>query len=79
MLAEALAEYKEHLVTATRRCMVARWSSKLSPEDQSAFNESIEDFAIPTSSLFGIFRKSGADFSIETLRRHRTGECSCQN
>lgn len=79
MLAQALADYREYLVTASKRCSVGRWGMSLSEEDKAAFDLSIKDFSISNSALFSIFRKSGADFSTETLRRHRNGDCGCQN
>lgn len=79
MLAEALAEYREHTLTATKRCCVARWALTLSDEDQAAFKSSVRDYGISTRQLHNLFRKAGATYSSEALRRHRNEDCGCQN
>lgn len=79
-LANVLAEYREHQVTAVRRCCVARWGMGLETEaDIAAFQSSIRDFSISTRELHNLFRKAGADYSAEALRRHRNQDCGCQN
>lgn len=79
MLAEALAEYKETQLSRNKRCGAGNWGESLSEEDRIQFKDALLDTAFSTKDLYTIFNKVGAPFSIETLRRHRNGECSCQN
>lgn len=79
MLAEALADYREHKLTAKKRCCVARWAMTLSEEDQTAFDAAVRDYKISNRALHTLFRKAGATYSSEALRRHRNEDCGCQN
>lgn len=79
MLAEALAEYKVNNLSRSKRCGVGNWGETLTPEDNVQFKEALLDKEFSTRDLYTIFNKVGAPYSMETLRRHRNGECSCQN
>jgi hypothetical protein len=78
MLAQALKEYKEHVNSQTRKCIVGTWSLTLSEEDQDAFTETLTDASLSTRALMSVLRTANANFSLEALRKHRTGECPCQ-
>lgn len=79
MLAEALAEYREQQLTKVKRCSVGVWVSTLTEEDQEAFKLTLEDKSFSTKDMYNVISKIGANFSMETLRRHRSGECTCQS
>jgi len=78
MLAEALAEYKE-LNLRNKYCVVGNWSKTFTEEDLAQFKIALEDDSFSTKDLYVVFNKIGAPFSLESLRRHRNQECSCQN
>jgi len=79
MLAKALAEYREQMLTRVKRCSVGVWVSGLEQEDQEAFQLTLEDKSFSTKDMYTVISKLGATFSMETLRRHRSGECTCQS
>lgn len=77
MLAQAIKEFKEQQLLATKSCVVGAWISLLSEEDQKSFSEAAKDPIMTTRDLHQVCKNVGATYSLESVRRHRNRECAC--
>lgn len=58
------------------RC--AMFAPPLSPEDLEQLRAALKAPEVATSSIWRWLEKKGAVVGIETVKRHRRGECYCR-
>ncbi len=59
------------------KCNVALVLAKLADTDQTALKTAIADEGVYGITICRILAKRGIDMSVESMRRHRRGECQC--
>lgn len=78
MLGHLYSEAKEKNTSQINYCVVGQWSCSLSSDDQSAFDNSLNDADFSTRSLHSLYKSAGATFGLTSLLVHRNGECGCR-
>ena len=58
------------------RCTL--YAPRLEPEDLEKLREALNAPEVATSSIWRWLEKKGANVGIETVKRHRRGECYCR-
>jgi hypothetical protein len=58
------------------RCTL--YEPRLVPEDLEQLRAALKAPEVTTSSIFRWLDKKGVDVSIDTVKRHRRGECLCR-
>jgi hypothetical protein len=58
------------------RC--ALYEPRLLPEDAASLRDALNAQEVSTSSIWRWLEKKGADVGIDTVKRHRRGECYCR-
>lgn len=79
MLAQELQKYKQQILPHRKKCVVGRWMDELPKEDAEAFEEAVADRDYNDVVLTQIANAHGGKFRKDSTRRHRNGQCSCQN
>lgn len=78
MLNTLYTEAKTTQATAVNNCIVGQWGLGLSPEDQVAFDSSLNDADFSSRNLLALYKNAGASFGLTSLLCHRNGDCGCR-
>ena len=60
------------------KCAANRWLDELDDNVADIFRKALKDRSITTQRIYELARDRGAQFSVQTLRYHRQGNCSCR-
>lgn len=58
-------------------CTMRTVLEALNDDDRKALEEALADRTQPHTHIFRVLRDNGVNISINTVHRHRRGECAC--
>lgn len=58
-------------------CTMRTVLEALSDEDRGALEAALTDMTQPHAHIYRVLRENGVEISINTVHRHRRGECAC--
>ena len=67
----------EHAKNQKSRCSVKVILANLNDEDRSALLQALDDKKLAATVICAVLRKQNIGIADATLRKHRTGRCSC--
>ena len=77
-IAEQLAKFREqNSIYDTKLCKVGWWLLELNEEDKKEATALLFDTPMTGKEISKFLSTIGIDFSVETIRKHRVGECIC--
>ena len=73
----SLDDFRSPTKTSSK-CGVERWFDLLDDNVADVFRKALDDSSISAQRIYELARDRGAQFSVQTLRYHRQGNCSCR-